>query len=364
MRIVIDGLPIRGMSLAIVAEELLKGWDQLSTGDEIHLVVGPDSDITIPESVIVHRPPPGRRHYLTRLYAQTVMIPRLCRELKADALLSVLPTSTISPLPCPRAIIVYDLRHELRPEQFSLQARLLRRVSYGVGYRQADAIACISERTRQDLFAAHPWLRTRIVRVTHLGADHVDTWPATPPSTPFAIAFGQYGNKNVDLVIDAWSLLPQGAAVLPLVVTGLSESARQGVQSKVNALALDDVVTVLPWLPSEAFQERFSSASLVVFPSDFEGFGLPAVEAMRLRIPVVITPDPALLEVTGGHATVIDGSGAAGLARAIESARRLSAVQLAAAKEYADEFTWALTATRMRAMLAEMMVEVPSEAPA
>ncbi len=95
--------------------------------------------------------------------------------------------------------------------------------------------------------------------------------------------------------------------MLPLVVVGLPADARAATEASVLERGLGDVVTVRPWLSTEEFQRTFTSASLVVFPSDFEGFGLPALEAMRLGIPVVVTPDTALLEVTGDMATVMDG---------------------------------------------------------
>jgi glycosyltransferase involved in cell wall biosynthesis len=109
---------------------------------------------------------------------------------------------------------------------------------------------------------------------------------------------------------------------------------------------------VEPWLSTEEFQRTFTSASLVVFPSDFEGFGLPALEAMRLGIPVVVTPDRALLEVTGGHAIVMDGWDAAALARSVPPARALSGEALAAGVAHASGFTWKRTATEVRSTLA------------
>jgi glycosyltransferase involved in cell wall biosynthesis len=351
MCVVIDGVPIRGMSLGIVVEHLLEGWCELSPDDEIHLVIGPDAELVLPASVQVHRVKIGRPQVLNRLYVQNVTVPRLCRELDADAMLGVIPATTISPLPCPRTMIAFDLRHELRPEQFTRKARLLRKVSYEVGYRQADGIACISERTRNDLFASHPWLRSHLVRVALLGADHVKGWSPMSSSEEYAIAFGQWGNKNVDLVLDAWTYLHLRGEALPLVLVGLSEASRVRVQAKVDRLGLGQVVTILPWLPTDAFRQRFASARLVVFPSDFEGFGLPAVEAMRLGIPVVISDDPALLEVTTGHATVMDGSGPEALARAVEVARRVSLEDLAKAKSHAEEFTWKRTAAQVRELL-------------
>ncbi len=173
-------------------------------------------------------------------------------------------------------------------------------MSYRIGYRRADAILAISQRTRDDLLAAHPYLRGRRVVAAQLGADHVLDWAPRRAGPPYALAFGQWGNKNVGLVIDAWVLMRQaGADVLPLVIVGLPADGREATMGAVRERALDDLVTVQPWLSTKEFQRTFTSASLVVFPSDFEGFGLPALEAMRLGIPVVVTPDKALLEVTG-----------------------------------------------------------------
>ena len=97
-----------------------------------------------------------------------------------------------------------------------------------------------------------------------------------------------------------------------------------------------------------------ASASLVVFPSDFEGFGLPAVEAMWLNIPVVITPEAALLEVTAGHGIVMDDFGPDALARAVVQARQVPPEVLAAAKDHANGFTWERTAFAVREMLREV----------
>ncbi|NHA01524.1 glycosyltransferase family 4 protein [Nocardioides sp. W3-2-3] len=58
--------------------------------------------------------------------------------------------------------------------------------------------------------------------------------------------------------------------------------------------------SLMPWLDDDAFQRCFAGAGLIVFPSDFEGFGLPAAEALRLGIPLVVSADEALAEVTGG----------------------------------------------------------------
>ncbi|HEX4434821.1 MAG TPA: glycosyltransferase family 1 protein [Acidimicrobiales bacterium] len=344
MRVVVNAVPARGTSLGVVTENLLRGWVGLGLDDELHLVLREGVELDVIDDVQVHRVDGSR------LAAMELRVPALCRQLRADVFVGLTPATTMAPLPCPRAIIALDLRHEARPQQFSRGRRLLRGVSYGIGYREADAIVCISQRTRDDLLAAHPYLRTHRVTVAQLGADHVLTWPPAQAGPDYALAFGQWGNKNVDLVLDAWTLLRSGPGpdVLPLVIVGLSAEGRADVEAGAARRGIGDVVTVKPWLSDREFEQEFTSASLVVFPSDYEGFGLPAVEAMRRGIPVVVTPDPALLEVTGGLATVMDGWDAAALARAIPEARCMSERDRQAGIDQASTFTWQRTAGAVR----------------
>lgn len=354
MRVVIDGLPIRGRnSLAFVVEHLLAAWAQVAPGDDVHIALGRDAEIAIPDGVTVHELDLGDREYTNRLRGQATLIPRLCRAHRADVMLGVLPATTITPLPCPRAVIAWDLRFELRPEQFSRKTRLLRAVSYGIGFRQADAIISISERTRDDLLASRPWLSGRIVRAAQLGGDHAADWPRRTGDAPYAITFGQWSNKNVGLVVEAWAALAARGETLELRVVGLGAAARETLQRRIDELGLTDRVRALPWLSDDEFHGEFASASMVVFASDFEGFGLPAVEAMLLGIPLVVTPEPALLEVTAGLAAVMDGWDAPALVDAVLAARDRSAADLAAARERARTFTWARTVERTRAALAE-----------
>jgi glycosyltransferase involved in cell wall biosynthesis len=345
VRVLVNALPVRGTSLGVVTENLLGGWEE---SDDVHVVLRPGVELELPERLTVH--PVGGQ----RLLAMEREVPSLCRRLGADAMLGVTPATTIGPLPCPRVIISLDVRHEMRPRQFSYRTRMLRGVSYGLGYRRADAIVTISHRTREDLLRIHRSLLRKTVTVAQLGADHVLRWPRPEKSRArYALAFGQWGNKNVGLVLEAWALLQrEGGDPPPLVIVGLPDADREAVQAEVASLGLSRLVTVKPWLDPEEFQRQFTGASLVVFPSDYEGFGLPALEAMRLGIPVVVTPDPALFEVTGGLATVMDGWDAAALARAVPAARRQSAEDLERGVKHASAFTWNRTASEVRATLA------------
>jgi glycosyltransferase involved in cell wall biosynthesis len=354
MRIVIDAIPVRYGGFAVALEEMLAAWAELDTGDELHLVMTQGAELAVPSSVAVHRVAVGRPEVLRRPAVQSRELRRVRRETGADVLLAMLPATAPASVGVPKVIIVYDMRHELLPEQFPLSTRLARRSSYGLGYRQAASIICISERTRADLLRLHPALASKTT-VVLWGADHVDRWPHSDPLSerPYALAFGHFINKGVDRVIDAWRLLRQRGEAKPLVFVGLPQDALRAVRERIEAAGLSDLVTPLTWLDRDGFHERFASAGLIVFPSDFEGFGLPAVEALRLRIPLVISDDPALVEVTGGHATVMSGRTPESLADSVSRAWKMSDSDLAAARSWVESFTWSKMAAETREVLAE-----------
>jgi glycosyltransferase involved in cell wall biosynthesis len=258
--------------------------------------------------------------------------------------------------PCPKVIMVYDMRHELLPEQFSPQRRLMRRISYGAGYRQAEAIICISQRTKRDLLRLHPRLARKNVPVVLWGAEHVDAWPRDPAlagESSYALSFGHFVNKGVDRVVGAWRILKQRGDVRRLLIVGLPGDARPAVMAKVAEAGLEGIISPLPWLDDDEFHARFAGAGLIVFPSDHEGFGLPAVEAQRLGIPLVISTDEALLEVTGGHATVVPDLTPEALADAVAEAWATPPEALAQARAHVESFTWRRMAAETRLVLAD-----------
>jgi glycosyltransferase involved in cell wall biosynthesis len=154
-------------------------------------------------------------------------------------------------------------------------------------------------------------------------------------------------------VIDAWRILSERGEARPLVFVGLPSGARERVAERVRSEGLEGLVTPSPWLERREFEERFASAGLIVFPSDFEGFGLPSVEAMRLGIPLVISEDEALLEVTGGHATIVRGTDAGALADAVSTAWATPQEELDRARAFVERYSWAKMAAETRAVLAQ-----------
>ena len=350
MHVVFDAVAVRPGSSAVILEGLIAGWRRRYPADNLTVLVPDEPGMRVLDGVAVHHMPTGGG--AVGLWTRTVGVRRAARELGADAVLSGVTASGLLGTACAHGVVLTDLRHEILPEQFSAGRRLARRLSYGVSFRQADAIFCISGRTRDDLVARHPEAGPRAI-VASLGADHVDDWPArSAGEAPYAVAFGRFANKNADAVLEAWAEFCRANAAWTLRLVGMSEDDRIRAGERIAALGIADRVVLMPWLSDEQFAQSFVSASLIVFPSEFEGFGLPAVEAMRLGIPLVVSADPALGEVTGGHAVIATDLTPSGLAASMGEAVARSAEELAAAQAWAERFSWEGMARVVREALA------------
>jgi len=354
VKLLVDAMCAEYGGIRTYVDQLLGRWAELFPDDEMHVALRVGSTLTIGRG-IRHELPVHGPDVLGRPLAQTRALPRLARALDVDAVLATAPTTTVRRVAAPLCVVVLDLRHELRPEQFSRGRRLLRRVSYGRTYAIADGFVAISQRSLDDLHRLHPSTTAVPSHVVHLGGDHVLAWP-TPRRTGPAVGFAHHSNKNPDLLFEAWSLLaadPGGAP--PLKLLGVGSARREAIAARVAALGLSERVELAPFLPDEEFQEVLAESSMVVFPSDFEGFGLPVVEGMLLGKPVVLGPEPATTEVAGGHAAVATDWTPSALADAVRRAGAMTDVELEAARAWAATFTWERTIRQTRAALEELV---------
>jgi glycosyltransferase involved in cell wall biosynthesis len=351
VKLVVDAVGVRQGSAAIVIGNLLRGWAQAFPEDAIVILSDGDPHFDPPRTASVQRMTPDAAALRTRLWAQSVGVRRVCRRERADAVLSAVTSGAFFGGAPATGAIVYDLRHELRPAQFPRSRRIARRALYGWTFLRADALFCISDRTRRDLVAAHPRVAGK-AHATLLGADHAADWRAAEPAPGrYVLAFGHFPNKNIDGVLDAWARYDAAPDVM-LRICGLGRDARTAAEKRVGELGIADRVELLGWLTEAEFEAVFAGAAAVVFPSDFEGFGLPAVEALLLGIPVVISTDPALVEVSGGHAVVAADDRPETLAAAIGQALRRTPEEIAAGVAHARTFTWARMARQVRGTLA------------
>jgi glycosyltransferase involved in cell wall biosynthesis len=262
------------------------------------------------------------------------------RRLRAD----LVHTQYALPLrcPCPAVVTVHDLSFaEDDPSLMGRRDRWTFRRVVPRAVRAAARVLTVSERTKRDLLGRYGLPPDRVV-VTPNGVD-----PAFGPEgacntllqAPYALAVGAIQPRKNQLA----ALAAAQEAGLELVVAGPVKDER--VASELR----DAGARLLGYVPTERLAELYRGAACLVQASRHEGFGLPVVEAMASGTPVVVVPDPALVEVAGDAAVVAPEAHLAdGIRRALDERDRLRDLGLARARS----FTWEAAAeTTVRAYL-------------
>ena len=199
--------------------------------------------------------------------------------------------------------------------------------------RGAARVLTVSERTKRDIVDRYDVPLERVV-VTPNGVD-----PAFGPDgagnrlqlEPYALAVGAIQRRKNQLA----ALSAAREAGLELVVVGPVKDEHVAAELREGGARLEGYVS------AERLAELYRGAVCLVQSSRFEGFGLPVVEAMASGTPVVAVPDPALVEVAGDAAVVVDESRLAdGIRQAVTESERLRAAGL----RRASAFSWERTA--------------------
>jgi glycosyltransferase involved in cell wall biosynthesis len=240
--------------------------------------------------------------------------------------------------PVPAALTVQDLSWERDPSVFGWWDLATFKVFVRRSVKLARHVFAISERTKRDLVELY---RTpeRKITVTPLAPDP-EFKPAQEHDSFLLFVSAIEPRKEPLAAIDA-----ANAVGRKLVVVGPTKDEELAAELRRRGAELRGYV------PKDELVRLYQSAACLLFPSRYEGFGLPVVEAMACGTPVVAAPEPALQEVAGDAAVFTDDL-ADGVRRALADRERLSAAGLERAKAFSWRETARLTAGVYRRILA------------
>jgi glycosyltransferase involved in cell wall biosynthesis len=264
-----------------------------------------------------HRPP-------IRIVWEQAFQPRAVRRAGLDLLHS---PAFVGPLAsrCPGVVTVHDLSFLLYPQNFRAGNRSYLRTLTRLSIRRARRVIAVSESTRLDLMRLYG-LAPDKVQVVHHGVDEAfRPLPAgevaafrqrrgLPPR--FALFVGTLEpRKNVVRLVEAYARLPQGRP--PLMLVGGKGWLYDEVLGRVQALHLSDEVHFVGYVSAEELPLWYNAAELFVYPSLYEGFGLPALEAMACGTPVITSTASSLPEVVGQAGLQVDPTDVPALTEAL-----------------------------------------------
>ena len=215
-----------------------------------------------------------------------------------------------------------DLQQEIHPEFFSRKELRWRREHYLPSARKATHIITISDHTAKSLSDVCGIPRERITTV-YPGCEedffHLEgsSRPADLPDRFFFYPAAFWPHKNHARLFRAVALLRKEGFRLPLLLCGMNAADDEPARAEVRNLGLEDQVTFLGYVPRERLRLLYRHAAFMIFPSLFEGFGIPVVEAMAAGCPVATSPATSLSEIVGNDGYTFDPESVESIASAI-----------------------------------------------
>ena len=272
-----------------------------------------------------------------------------------------------------QVLVVPDIQHEYLPEFFSGEALQERRRLYRESIRRADLICAVSEFTRQTLIERLGVPAGKVLAVP-LAADPI-FGPGPDPAgdgrvmRKYSLEKGYlffpahlWRHKNHQLVVAAMSILRSRSGFsTTLVCTGAAREGQAPLESQIARCGLAGSVRFLGYCPREDLPALYRNAGCLVFPSLFEGFGMPVLEAMASGCPVVCSNTTSLPEVAGDAALPVDPHDAEGLAEAIRTVLCDGDLRLALRERglaRARQFTWRRHALQTLAAIRKLHEQV------
>jgi len=268
-------------------------------------------------------------------------------------LVNVLPIARLAP----SVVTVHDLSFMRHPERFSTSKALYLRAAVSSSVRRAARVMAVSRNTRDDLVSLLGVDATRI-DVVYPGVD-----PSFRPRAdhelesfrqrrsgerPYIVHVGTLEpRKNIDVLIRAFARGRRSGWPHRLILIGGRGWMYEPILRLVTDLGLEKDVYLADYVGHDELPLWYNCADLLAYPSAYEGFGLPVLEAMACGVPVVTSTSSSLTELAAGACLTVEPGSEESLQTAIDRfltdgdlARRLRS----AGRLRANDFTWEATA--------------------
>jgi len=324
----------------IYLRNLLAACARIGRGDEI---------VTFTNAETEAAPLPGRCVPLSvraanrpaRIAFEQAVLPPACARHNVDVLLN--PGFTAPLLaPCPTVTVFHDLQHKRHPEHFRCWDLPFWRMLLFQSAVSATRLIAVSHNTKRDLLRYYP-LQAGAIDVIHHGVDPAFfTIPRTPENVLLCVST-LHPHKNVERLVRVFGALHARRPELRLVLAGIRGFATARIEKAIADAGAGDAAEITGWLAPDALRSLYGRARAFVYPSTFEGFGMPVLEAMAAGIPTVCSDIAPLREVAGDTAVLFDPLNEPALLAALE--RVLEAPpDTGPMVERARRFTWEATA--------------------
>jgi glycosyltransferase involved in cell wall biosynthesis len=264
-------------------------------------------------------------------------------------------------------VTVHGLEYEMFPEAYSFWERLYMRLSIRFSVRVASRVVAVSENTKRDLMRLYGVPEEKISVVYEGVSENNFQFPISPaaagprqgdgnfrtisksqfskPKNPHLLFIGRLEErKNIVRIIEAFEILKEKYHIPHvLVLAGKPGYGHERIKNQKSKIKNQDLVFELGYVSEEEKFELLKNADVFLFPTLYEGFGLPVLEAQAFGVPIVMSDTSSLPEVGGEGAAYADPLSASDIAektwRILSEKDSRSAI-IAAGRENVRRFSW------------------------
>ena len=267
---------------------------------------------------------------------------------------------------CPQVVTIHDMQYKNHPDDFTILVLIVTGCLVEMAARRSRRIIAVSQFTKKEI-VKYTSVSEKKIDVIHeavdpafgLGPDagtpHRLAAALTGSDKPYILTVANsYPHKNLDSLAKAFCLLERRIPHI-LIIVGKPGLGEKKLEDALTGLGDPSRVVRLSGLVGEDLISLYQGADLFVFPTLYEGFGLPILEAMAARVPVVTSRFASVPEVGGNNAIYCDVNNSSDLSCTIEEVLARSPrerdVHLTAAQSWAARFSWKKTARQTLASL-------------
>lgn len=333
----------------IYLRNLLRAMASVDPRDTFYVFTNRETPSTlVPPAVnFIHEPRELRAsNRPLRLVAEQTLLPLAAKRLRLDCMFN--PGFTAPALaPCPNVTVFHDLQHKRHPEHFRWFDLPAWNFFLNLSVRRSEMIVVDSESTKADLMRFYGVPESRI-RVALLGVEpeFFSIYDRRTATEPLLLCVSTlHPHKNLKSLIRVFARFRENHPEWRLVLAGMRGFQTGVVESLITSLQLEEAVVVTGWIPRLELYDFYRRARAFVYPSTFEGFGLPVVEAMAAGVPLACSDIEPLRSIVGDAAIRFNPHDDESMLRAIEQVTSSSDL-VARGRERAHLFTWEECARR------------------
>ncbi len=220
-------------------------------------------------------------------------------------------------LKCRTVTTIPDIAYEHYPQAFPFHQRAALKILVRHSAERADHIITVSEFSKKDIAETYHVSPSKISVIYEGAGNEFAPIEKEIAGEQVASKFGIEGpfilylgrlqaRKNLARLVQAFAHARKAGFPHKLVLAGKQDSLFDAVLSHIHELELDDHVILTGYVPDQDVPKLYSAATVFIYPSLFEGFGLPVLEAMACGAPVITSHGSSLEEVAGDAAVLID----------------------------------------------------------